>query len=110
MGIGDTVTVEWPATGEVDLEVAVIYEENGLVGDWVTSLETYDANVAQVLDLFVLIKAEPGAPSPRSSRTSSRRSRSIRTSTCRTRASFRDMYADFLNQLLNSSRRCSCSR
>ena len=97
--IGDTVTVEWPATGEVELEVAVIYAENGLIGDWVTSLDTYDANVAQELDLFVLIKADEGvgrrrgAVGPRdyaSSRTRTSRSRTRpRSATCTRRSSTR---------------------
>ncbi|HJS27570.1 MAG TPA: FtsX-like permease family protein [Actinomycetota bacterium] len=99
--MGDPVTVEWPATGEVELEVAAIYEENGLIGDWVTSLETYDANVAQELDLFVLIKAGPGADlaAVRSDVESAlERYPNIEV---QDQASFRDMYADFLNQLLN---------
>ena len=99
--IGDTVTVEWPATGEVELEVAAIYEENGLVGDWVTSLETYDANVAQELDLFVLIKAEPGVEVAAIQSDLESALETYPNIEVQDQASFRDMYADFLNQLLN---------
>jgi putative ABC transport system permease protein len=100
-GIGDTVTVEWPATGEMALEVAVIYEENGLIGDWVTSLETYDANVAQELDLFVLLKAEPGADLAAVQGDLESALETYPNIDVQDQASFRDMYADFLNQLLN---------
>jgi putative ABC transport system permease protein len=100
-GVGDTVTVEWPATGDVELEVAVIYEENGLIGDWVTSLETYDANVAQELDLFVLIKAAPGADVATVQSDLEGALEPYPNIEVQDQASFRDMYADFLNQVLN---------
>jgi putative ABC transport system permease protein len=99
--IGDMVAVEWPSTGDTELEVAVIYEENGLIGDWVTSLETYDANVAQELDLFVLIKAEPGAPVDAVRSDLESALETYPNIDVQDQASFRDMYADFLNQLLN---------
>jgi putative ABC transport system permease protein len=99
--IGETVSVEWPATGETELEVAVIYEENGLIGDWVTSLDTYDANVAQELDLFVLIKAESGADVAAVESDLESALEAYPNVEVQDQASFRDMYADFLNQLLN---------
>ena len=100
-GIGDPVTVEWPATGEIELEIAAIYEENGLIGDWVTSLETYDANVAQELDLFVLIRAAPGADVAALGSDLEAALESYPNVEVQDQASFRDMYADFLNQVLN---------
>ena len=100
-GIGDTVTAEWPSTGEVELEIAAIYEENGLIGDWVTSLDTYDANVAQELDLFVLIKTEPGADVAAVQSDLGSALETYPNIEVQDQASFRDMYADFLNQLLN---------
>ena len=59
--VGDTITVEFPATGKVDLQVVALYSENGLIGDYALSLDTFDANVAQQLDIFVLVKAAEGA-------------------------------------------------
>ena len=100
-GIGDPVTVEWPATGEVELEVAVIYAENGLIGDWVTSLATYDANVAQELDLFVLIKAAPGSDDAAVQSDLETILEPYPNIEVQDQAAFRDMYATFLNQVLN---------
>jgi putative ABC transport system permease protein len=99
--IGDTVTVEWPSTGRVELETAVIYAENGLIGDWATSLDTYDANVAQELDLFVLAKAGDGAnvTSVRSDLEDALEP--YPNIEVQDQAEFRDMYATFLNQVLN---------
>jgi putative ABC transport system permease protein len=100
-GIGDTVTVEWPSTGRGQLEIAVIYAENGLIGDWATSLDTYDANVAQELDLFVLVKAGDGAnvASVRSDLEDALEP--YPNIDVQNQAEFRDMYATFLNQVLN---------
>jgi putative ABC transport system permease protein len=101
-GLGDTVHGEFPATGDVDLRIVAIYAENGLVGDWVVSLETFDENVvAQQLDVFVLVKTEDGADAA-----------TVRTELERTlepypnievqdQAEFREKYATFLNIVLN---------
>ena len=53
--------MEFPATGSTRLGVVAIYAENGLIGDYAISLDTFDVNVANVLDVFVLIKADEGA-------------------------------------------------
>ena len=100
-GIGDTIDVEWPSTGQGDLEIAAIYAENGLIGDWATSLDTYDANVAQELDLFVLVKTGEGAnvASVRSDLEDALEP--YPNIEVQDQAEFRDMYATFLNQVLN---------
>jgi putative ABC transport system permease protein len=100
-GIGDTVDVEWPSTGRGDLEVAVIYAENGLIGDWATSLDTYDANVAQELDLFVLIKAGDGANVAAVRSDLEDALQPYPNIEVQDQAEFREMYATFLNQVLN---------
>ena len=100
-GIGDTVDVEWPSTGRGDLEVALIYAENGLIGDWATSLETYDANVAQELDLFVLIKAGDGANVAAVRSDLEDALEPYPNIEVQDQAEFREMYATFLNQVLN---------
>jgi putative ABC transport system permease protein len=100
-GIGDPVVVEWPATGKTELEVALIYSENGLVGDWVTSLETYDANVAQRLDLFALVKVEDGADLDAIRSDLESALEPYPNVEVQDQAEFREMYATFLNQILN---------
>ena len=99
--VGDTITVEWPATGEVDLEIAAIYEENGLIGDYATSLETYDANVAQRLDVFVLIKAAEGADVAAVRSDLEEALAPYPNIEVQDQAEFREKYATFLNQVLN---------
>ncbi|MGH2635220.1 MAG: ABC transporter permease [Actinomycetota bacterium] len=99
--IGDTIAVEWPATGEVDLEVVALYSENGLIGDYTTSLETYDENVAQELDVFVLIKVEEGASVATVQSDLEDALAAYPNIEVQDQASFRDMYATFINQVLN---------
>jgi putative ABC transport system permease protein len=100
-GVGDTVRTEFPATGEVDLEVVAIYSENGLLGDYAISLETFDDNVAQNLDVFVLVKAEDGADLGAVQGDLEAALEPYPNIEVQDQAAFRDKYAGFLNQVLN---------
>jgi len=101
LGLGDTIAVEWPATGETELEVAVLYSENGLIGDWTVSLETFDANIAQDLDIFVLVKAEEGADVATVQSTLEEALASYPNIQVQDQAAFRDQYATLITQVLN---------
>jgi putative ABC transport system permease protein len=100
-GVGDTVRTEFPATGEVDLEVVAIFSENGLLGDYAISLETFDDNVAQNLDVFVLVKAENGADLGAVQGDLETALEPYPNIEVQDQAAFRDKYAGFLNQVLN---------
>jgi putative ABC transport system permease protein len=101
LGVGDTVTVDWPATGETELEVATIYSENGLIGDWTVSLETFDANVAQQLDVFVFVKAAEGADVAAVQSSLDEALAPYPNIEVQDQAAFREKYVTFLNQVLN---------
>jgi putative ABC transport system permease protein len=101
LGVGDTVVVDWPATGETELEVAAIYSESGLIGDWTVSLETFDANVAQRLDVFVFVKAEEGADVAAVQSSLEEALAPYPNIEVQDQAAFRDKYVTFLNQVLN---------
>jgi putative ABC transport system permease protein len=58
--VGSTVPMEFARTGTQELRVVGTYEPNALLNDYATSLNTYDANVAQQLDSVVLLKYAPG--------------------------------------------------
>jgi putative ABC transport system permease protein len=100
-GIGDRIAVEFPATGEVDLEVVGLYSENGLIGDYAISLETFGDNVAQNLDVFVLIKAQAGADVATVQSDLEDALGRYPNIEVQDQAGFRDKYATFLNQVLN---------
>jgi len=99
--LGDTIPVEFPATGSVDMKVVALYDENGLIGDYAVSLDTFDANVAQRLDLFVLVKAEPGADVTAVRSDIETALKPYPNIEVQDQAQFRDKYATFLNQILN---------
>jgi putative ABC transport system permease protein len=99
--VGDTITVEFPATGKVDLEVVALYSENGLIGDYAISLDTFDANVAQQLDLFVLVKAAEGADLSAVRADIETALTPYPNVEVLDQAQFRDKYATFINQILN---------
>ena len=99
--LGDRIDVEFPATGDVELEVTGIYSENGLIGDYAISLDTFDANVAQRLDVFVLVKAEEGAELGTVQADLEKALEPFPNVEVQDQAQFREKYAKFLNQVLN---------
>jgi len=99
--VGDTITVEFPATGKADLQVVALYSENGLIGDYAISLDTFDANVAQQLDLFVLVKAAEGADLSAVRADIETALTPYPNVEVLDQAQFRDKYATFINQILN---------
>jgi putative ABC transport system permease protein len=99
--VGDTIRTEFPATGSVDLEVVAIYSENGLLGDYAISLGTFEENVAQNLDVFVLVKAEDGADTAAVQDDLEAALEPYPNIEVQDQAAFRDKYAGFLNQVLN---------
>ena len=99
--VGDTIRVEFPATGTVNLTVVALYSENGLIGDYAVSLDTFDVNVAQVLDFMVLIKAEDGANVATVQSDLERALTTYPNIEVQDQAGFRDKYATLINQVLN---------
>jgi putative ABC transport system permease protein len=58
--VGDTLDVEFLDGGRQTLTVRAIYASNELLNDFVVSLETWEANVAQQFDFLVAISAAEG--------------------------------------------------
>ncbi len=99
--VGDTVSMRFPATGTVDLEIAAVYSENGLIGDYSVSLDTFDANVEQQLDIFVLVRAQDGADLGTMQSGLDDALTPFPNVEVQDQAAFRDKYATFVNQVLN---------
>jgi putative ABC transport system permease protein len=93
--------MEFPATGPVDLEVVGLYSESGIIGDYAVSLQTFDDNVAQQLDVFVLVKTEEGADPAAVQSDLETALAPFPNIEVQDQAAFRDKYATFLNQVLN---------
>lgn len=57
---GDTVTVTFQETGEVQLPVLAVYENSGVVGNWLIDQNTYVENFTDQTDFLVAAKTAPG--------------------------------------------------
>ncbi|HZA19562.1 MAG TPA: FtsX-like permease family protein [Actinomycetota bacterium] len=59
--VGDDLEMQFPSTGEQQLEVVGLFDDKTLIGsDYLISLDTYDANFPQKIDTSILIKAAEG--------------------------------------------------
>ena len=59
--VGERVPMRFARTGMHHLPVAGIFAENRLIGDeYIVSLETFEQNFTEQLDVVVLVKARPG--------------------------------------------------
>jgi putative ABC transport system permease protein len=60
IGAGDTVTVTFQETGEVELPVLAVYENSGVVGNWLIDQNTYADNFTDQNDFLVAALSAPG--------------------------------------------------
>ena len=58
--VGDTIDMKFAATGTQEMTVVGIFEPNQLFNDYTISLDTYDANVEQIVDQAVFVNVAPG--------------------------------------------------
>ncbi len=58
IGVGDTVTAEFLATGETEFTVALVYGANQQIegGHWMLSLDAFEANVPDQVDVQILVQ------------------------------------------------------
>ena len=62
LGVGDQLPVSFARTGTQRLEIVGVYTDNRLLGDYTTSLEEYEENVAEQLDFLVFVRKADGVP------------------------------------------------
>jgi putative ABC transport system permease protein len=99
--LGDRIEVEFPATGKMDLRIVGIFSNQGLIGAYGVSLATFEANVAQQLDVEVLVKVEGGADVGAVRSSLEEALRRYPNVEVQDQAAFREMYSGFLDQMLN---------
>jgi putative ABC transport system permease protein len=98
--VGDEVPAEFASTGESPLTIVGIYEENRLVGDYVVSLQTYEALYTEQLDTFVLVKAAEGTRLDRAGDAIEAAVAEFPNVQVQDQAAFREQQAGFVDQLL----------
>ncbi len=59
--VGDAVPVTFGRTGATSLTIGGVYAENPIAGDYLISLETYEQNYTQKLDMVVAMTVAPDA-------------------------------------------------
>jgi putative ABC transport system permease protein len=100
LGVGDTVVLAFPATGEREFLVGGIYGENRLVGDWLMSVSTYQQLYTEQLDTFVLVKGAAGVAPAELQRAVSAAVVDYPNVEVQDQAAFREKQAGFIDQML----------
>jgi putative ABC transport system permease protein len=98
--VGSRVTFEFARTGGQELTVVGIYGNRELLGDWVISLETYDQNFTEHLDIVVLAKIAPGASRQEAEAAVDRVAERFPNVRIQDQAEFREAQRQQINQIL----------
>ncbi len=98
--VGDTVPASFSASGPHPLTIGGIYSENGLVGDYLISLDTYTQFFPEQLDTTVLLTLEPGADAATVKQALVAATEPFGNIEVQDQAAYRDEAAGFIDQLL----------
>ncbi|HYT29918.1 MAG TPA: FtsX-like permease family protein [Actinomycetota bacterium] len=98
--VGDTIPVEFAATGKKTLTVTGIYSDNRLLGSYVVSLGTFETNFTQQLDQFLLVKTAPGTSPAAAKAAVSSVAKQFPGVKLEDQAQFRKSQANQINQVL----------
>ena len=99
--VGESISLTFASTGEQPFTLVGIYGEKGLIDDYAISLETYEANVPQQLDLFAMISVADGQDVETVQRDLGAALEEFPNVEVEDQAAFRDRQAQFVNQILN---------
>ena len=61
LGVGDELPVSFARTGTQRLRIVGIYTDNRILGDYTTSLDEYQENIAEQLDYLVFVRRVDGS-------------------------------------------------
>lgn len=99
--LGDRFEAEFAATGRQELQIVAVYSEESILGSYAVSLDTFEDHFAQQLDTMVLVRARAGADVAVVQAGLEDALASFPNVEVQDQASFREKYAQFLNQVLN---------
>jgi putative ABC transport system permease protein len=98
--VGDTITAEFARTGKQPLRIVGIYTDNRLLGNYLVSLDTFDSNFTQQLDMVVLAKTAPGVSQATAKAAVTRVAKEFPNVKLEDQAQFRQSQANQINTLL----------
>jgi putative ABC transport system permease protein len=100
LAVGSPVTLEFARTGEQELIVVGTYSNRELLGDWIMSLETYEENFTEQLDIVVLAKTAPDVSQQVAKAVVEEVGRAFPNVRIQDQAEFREAQRSQINQLL----------
>jgi putative ABC transport system permease protein len=98
--VGDTIPMEFIATGVQQVPIVGIYAENRLVGSYLVSLDTFEQNVTEQLDFVVVAKIAPGVTPDDARAAVDRVTEGYPNVTVNDQTEFKAQQADQIDQLL----------
>lgn len=99
--IGDAVSVTFAETGTQHFRVAVVYDLDNPLGDYLVSDEAFDANVSHANDQAVFVTDAPGVSDPEARAAIERALASTPTARLSTPAEFKALIGGRIDTLLN---------
>lgn len=100
LGVGDPVTLSFPAGGDREFVVGGILADDRLLGEWVVSVSTYEQVFTEQLDAFVLVKGTGGVTPAALQGAVEGAVTDYPNVEVQDQASFREKQAGFIDQLL----------
>lgn len=100
LGVGDPVTLSFPAGGDREFVVGGILADDRLLGEWVVSVSTYEQVFTEQLDAFVLVKGAGGVTPAALQGAVEGAVTDYPNVEVQDQASFREKQAGFIDQLL----------
>jgi putative ABC transport system permease protein len=98
--VGREVPASFASVGDVPLTIGGIYAENGLVGDYVVSLEAYASLFTEQLDSFAMVTIDEGADPASVQAEIEGVTADFGNIEVQDQTAFREKQAGFINQLL----------
>jgi putative ABC transport system permease protein len=98
--VGDTVPAAFSSSGSNPLTIVGTYAENGLVGDYLVSLGTFEKYFPEQLDTFVMVKVTDGADTGAVQQDIEAATDAFGNIEIQDQAAFREKQAGLVNQLL----------
>jgi len=100
VAVGSTIAMEFARTGVKELPVAGTYARNQLLGSYLVSTATYEANYSERLDFVVLAKAAAGVPPAAARAALERVTAEFPNVVVRDQTEFKETQKDQVNQAL----------
>ena len=99
--VGDTLTMFFPETGDQQLKVVAVYGTKEPLGDYVISMQAFDANIATHVDDYIVVSAAPGVPQPQARQAIENVLKEFPTAELKTKSEFKGAMASQIDKILN---------